>query len=69
MANPSFTKTSFDVSIQQDTLKATRSYEFNNGDTINLTVSLPRQGETSISEIHIKSIEVAISHLKTLIPQ
>jgi hypothetical protein len=66
---PTFASQTFDIAIKDGRPSITRSYTFKNGDTISFAVTLQKDYDATLSDMHRRSVETAINHLKTLIPQ
>jgi hypothetical protein len=64
-----FKNYAFDISIINGEPTLNRRYEFNNGETISFAITLPRDDSATIPVLHVRSVEAAIKHLKSLIEQ
>ncbi|HJV75381.1 MAG TPA: hypothetical protein VJ654_14235 [Noviherbaspirillum sp.] len=64
-----FKEQTFDISISDGRPSITRNFVFKNGDKLSFTVMLQKDYNATLPDMHRRSVEAVINHLKTLIPQ
>lgn len=63
-----FNASSYDISINNSKPTVKRKFEFN-GDSVEFSVTLEADNSATLPNLHVRSVEVVIAHLQTLIPQ
>jgi len=68
MVTTHFKSATSTINVLDSTINVVKTYEFLDGDTVNLSVNLPLDSAMSLADMQKESVLKMVVHLETLIP-